>query len=99
MPNVTNKSLREAGVPEALWDRAKKICNSPPYKVARHPHQASGGPFALPAGMRPRLLMLEGAKTAPILVGKWYGFYERVTDAFFSKGYWLPGIVKWRDLP
>jgi len=98
MPNVTNKSLREAGVPEALWGRAKKQCSSQPYRASRRPYHVCGGPF----GGDRITLMLDDGKTAPFRVGKWYGFYERAspaTFAAFSGGTWLPGTVEWRDLP
>lgn len=97
MSNVTNKSLREAGVPEALWPRAKKICNSPPYKTKREPYRASGGPFDFFTCRH--FLFLEDGKTGPIKVGDWHGQYNRQAPAVFRSGSWEPGTVGWVNLP
>jgi hypothetical protein len=97
MPNVTNKSLRKAGVPEALWDRAKKICNSPPYRAKRVPHRAEGGPFSTFTTGCP--LWLDEASTAPIKVGDEVGYYKKTMDALMSAyGCRQWGVVAWVKL-
>jgi len=96
MPNVTNKSLLAAGVDPSLWGRAKKICNSPAYRIVRVPHRAEGGPFATFATGYP--LWLTDAQTAPIKVGDEVGYYSRVTDAVFRGGTWQRGVVAWVKL-
>jgi hypothetical protein len=96
MPNVTNKSLLAAGVDPDLWDRAKKICNSPAYKTKRAPHRAEGGPFATDITGEP--IWLDDPKTGPIRVGDAYGQYTRVTNAESRGGRWYWGIVTWVKL-
>jgi hypothetical protein len=96
MPNVTNKSLREAGVPPELWALAKKQCNSPAYKVKRNPHRAEGGPFATDLTGCP--LWLDDAMTGPIRVGEKVGYYKSIEPAFRrgSQVFW--GVVRWVKL-
>ena len=97
MPNVTNKRLLAAGVDPDLWGRAKKICNSPPYKAKRAPHRAEGGPFATFATGCP--LWLDEASTAPIKVGDEVGYYKCISAAIgtgASCKAW--GVVEWVKL-
>jgi hypothetical protein len=93
MPNVTNKSLLEAGVDPDLWARAKKICNSPPYRVKRAPYKALGGPF------NGETVYLEDGKTGPICIMNQTGQYSRNAPATpCSNGGYIPGSIKWEVL-
>jgi hypothetical protein len=71
MPNVTPKSLREAGIPEALWGRAKAICNRKPYTAKRQLVVLHGGPFHEQA-----IWLDDLSSTAPFRVGDQFGRYK-----------------------